>query len=150
MKVKSEKPAAALSNKLYYVLNNETIAPSSSSKSSRDNHRSTGINIVPVNNANSISNRKQQSTITYNKNQSQTRSTYSNHERLPTQISHRTSPIVKNTTTTPRVRKHRDVILIIKIYFTGSDNYHSSIDNKNNKYSTTSSSIAYKSKNCYT
>jgi hypothetical protein len=51
--------------------------------------------------------------VTFNKNQSQTRSTYPNHERLPTQTSNRTSPIVKNTqtkTTTsvskpPRVRK---------------------------------------------
>lgn len=43
-----------------------------------------------------------------NKNQSQTRSTYSNHERLPTQTSYRTTPVIKkniqtktNTTTTP-------------------------------------------------
>jgi hypothetical protein len=105
VKSKNDRSSTALSNKLYYVLNNEKSA------STRGNYRSTGVNIIPVDNANINPNRKQQSLVTFNKNQSQTRSAYSNHERLPTQTPYRTSTIVKNTptktTTTPRVREIR-------------------------------------------
>ncbi len=93
MKSKNDRSSTAQSNKLYYVLNNEK--PTST--------RSTGINIIPVDNANINSQRKQQASVTFNKNQSQTRSAYSNHERLP----QRTSTMGKNIptkTTTPRVR----------------------------------------------
>jgi hypothetical protein len=106
-KSKSDKPSSGLSNKLYYVLSNENAPP----KSTRDTHRSPAINIKPVDDSHVIPQRKQQSSMTLTKNQSQTRSTYSNHERLPTKTSSRTSPIVKNTpiisiSKPPRVREN--------------------------------------------
>jgi hypothetical protein len=92
VKSKNDRLSTAQSNKLYYVLNNEK--PTST--------RSTGINIVPVDTANINSQRKQQASVTFNKNQLQTRSGYSNHERLPIQTPQRTSTKI----TTPRVRDY--------------------------------------------
>ena len=86
MKSKNDRLSTAQSNKLYYLLNNEKSV----------SNRSTGIHIVPVDNANTNSHRKQPASVTFNKNQAQTRSTYSNHERLP----QRTATKI----TTPRVR----------------------------------------------
>ena len=95
MKSKNDRlsSSTAQSNKLYYVLNNNNNEKPTST-------RSTGINIVPVDNANINSQRKQPSSVTFNKNQLQNRSVHSNHERLTTQ---RTSTKI----TTPRVRDIR-------------------------------------------
>ena len=107
-KPKHDKPSppAALSNKIYYVLNNERT-PAAASKPTRDNNRSTGIPRVPVGDTNRVANCKQQSSVTLKKNQLQTSSITANQRRLTTQTSSVKNTSTKTTTTTttskPRV-----------------------------------------------
>ncbi|UJR14810.1 hypothetical protein I4U23_001797 [Adineta vaga] len=100
VKSKSDKSSTGLTNKLYYLLSNE--------KSPRDNHRLPSVNIISVDDVNPIPRKQQQSSVTINRNKStpppppqkQTRTTYSNHERLSTQTPNRTTSAVKNTSAT--------------------------------------------------
>ncbi|CAF1261920.1 unnamed protein product [Adineta steineri] len=87
---KSSSSTTGLSNRIYFLMNKE--------KTLHDNRRLPGINIVPIDDVNA-SPRKQQSSVTFNKNisnQQQTRTTYPNHERLSTQTTHHTSSTGKN------------------------------------------------------
>lgn len=92
---------AALSNQIYYVLNNERSVATAAAAATK----STGIPRPPVNDGNRIANCKQQSSVTFKKKPSQTHSVTSNHQRLTTQTSNRISSTVKTTPTNkPRVK----------------------------------------------
>ncbi|CAF1284805.1 unnamed protein product [Rotaria sordida] len=82
IKSKSNKSSTSSTNKLYFVLNNEKT----SVKSIQNNCHSSKINIIPIDD----SHHKQQLS-TLNKNQQQTKTTYSNHEKSSIQTSNRTT-----------------------------------------------------------
>lgn len=136
-KPKHDKPSppAALSNKIYYVLNNERTA----AKTTRDNHRSTGVPGPPVGDTNRISNCKQASSLTSKKNQFQTHSITSTHQRLTTQTSNRPSAIVKTPTNKARV--------IIDRFLSDIDISISHLDSSNNDDESNTSFTTEKSQN---